>query len=130
MKFSTKTTYGLRAMACIMKYQEAVPISRIAKEEDISQKYLEKIIGKLKKNGLLMAEKGATGGYFLAKDPQNITVYDIVKALDGGFNPFHCVEKNKKIYCHGSCACSANNVLLKVQKMSAQALERIKLSDF
>jgi len=131
MKFSTRTTYGLRAMINLSNYwnKEKVSLSKIAKDEDISPKYLERLFSRLKKSGLVVAEKGATGGYALAMDPKDITIFDIVKSLEGKMSPFHCVDESGKIYCGKDCKCGATLVLVKVQKAINDTLKGIKLKD-
>ena len=80
MIFSTRSTYGLRAIINLAKQQKFgnVSLSVIAKQENISLKYLEKLFASLKKAGLVKSVKGATGGYLLAKDSKKITVYVVL----------------------------------------------------
>ena len=68
MKFSTRTTYGLRAMTYLAreyKKKEPVSLARVAKDEHLSLAYLERLFALLKREGLVKAEKGASGGYIL-----------------------------------------------------------------
>jgi len=131
MKFSTKTSYGLRAMVVLSKNWEraSLPLSAIAKEENISLGYLEKIFSSLKKAGLVSAEKGAAGGYRLAKSPGEISLLAIVEALEGRVRPFHCLEKTEKIYCHKKCGCGVSGLLTKVQTRIEASLESICLDE-
>lgn len=131
MKFSTRTTYGLRAMIKLAEsyQQDSVSIASIAKEENISQKYLERLFATLKKAGLVSAEKGAAGGYKLAHNPKNIKIYDIVKVLEGEINPFHCVNDKGEIICSQKCHCGATSILIKVQGAINSTLQSMKLSD-
>ncbi len=131
MKFSTKTTYGLRAMINLAGEGEKniVSLSKIAKEEGISLKYLEKIFSQLKKADLVRAEVGVSGGYRLTKKSSQITVFDIVKALEGEIAPFHCLSADGEIKCNAKCHCKATVVLIKVQKAINKTLKDIKLSD-
>jgi Rrf2 family transcriptional regulator, cysteine metabolism repressor len=131
MKFSTRTTYGLRAMIKLAENYEkdSVSIANIAKEENISPKYLERLFVGLKKARLVTSEKGATGGYKLAKNPKNIKIYDIVKVLEGEINPFHCVGDNGEVTCSQRCNCGATSILIKVQSAINSTLQSMKLSD-
>lgn len=131
MKFSTRTTYGLRAMIKLANESEGETISlaRIAKEEDLSLGYLERIFARLKKSGLVKSEKGVSGGYRLSKDSSEINVFDIVEALEGELSPFHCLDKDGKIYCSKQCNCGATSVLVKVQQAVSTTLRGIKLND-
>ncbi len=131
MKFSTRTTYGLRAMIELAKNynKSSLSLSKIAKSEKISLKYLERLFSILKKAKLVVAEMGSTGGYKLTKDPKRITVLEIVKALEGKMSPFHCLDENGKIFCSAKCKCGATTVLVKVQKAVNDTLKSIKLKD-
>jgi len=130
MKFSTKTTYGLRALARLAKnYPANISLSTIAKKEKISGKYLERIFAILKKNNLVVAEKGMAGGYALAKEPQKVLVYDIIKTLEGGLSWFHCLNETGKVFCGAKCHCPAALVLKKIQASVWSTLEQITLRD-
>lgn len=84
MKLSTKGRYGLRAMIDLARYSEEEPvsISSIASRQDISERYLEQLVGLLKKAGLVQSIRGATGGYVLAKGAKEISVGDVLRALE------------------------------------------------
>lgn len=131
MKFSTRTTYGLRAMIRLAgDYQkENISLTQIAKEENISLKYLERLFAKLKKGNLVSAEKGVTGGYRLTKNPSDVRVFDIVKILEGDITPFHCLSDSGEIVCSQKCNCGATSVLLKVQNAINKTLKEITLKD-
>lgn len=131
MKFSTKTTYGLRAIIQLAKNygNEPMSVAVIAKEENLSPGYLERLFASLKKSKLIKASMGASGGYTLAKKPSAITVYDIVKSLEGKLAPFHCLDEDGKIYCDYKCNCGATTVLIKVQNAVNSTLKSIKLAD-
>jgi len=131
MKFSTRTTYGLRAISALARHygQGSLALSTIAKNEHISPKYLERLFSSLKKEGIVTAEIGKGGGYTLSKNPSKIKVYDIVKALEGRIVPFHCVNEKGEIVCKARKKCSATDVLLQVQGAINKTLNKIKLSD-
>ena len=131
MKFSTRTTYGLRAMIRLAAGKSGDPLSlaTISREEKISLGYLERLFARLKSAGLVRAEKGAGGGYRLAKKSDKIVIYDIIKALEGKMSPFYCLGENGKIYCDVRCRCGATLVLLKVQEAVNKTLREMKLSD-
>jgi len=131
MLFSTRTTYGLRAMASLAAGwgKESISLSSISREENISLGYLERIFTHLKKAGLVKASRGAKGGYRLTRPPRNIFIYDIIKALEGEISPFHCVREKGEIKCPGKDKCDATKVLVKVQLAVEKVLRAIKLSD-
>jgi len=130
MIFSTKSTYGLRAMINLAKHksEDSVPLSAIAKDEKISLKYLERLFASLKKAGLVKSLKGAGGGYRLTAKPNKIKIYDIIKALEGRLSPFHCLDEQGKVYCSKKCNCGVTAVLTKVQQSINKTLAEIKLS--
>src|SRR3990167_834836 len=130
MIFSTRSTYGLRAMINLAKHAKlgSLALGAIAKEEKISLKYLERLFSNLKKASLVKAVKGASGGYALARKAKQINIYDIIKALEGEFNPFHCTGKKEKIYCNRLCNCEVTHVLSRVEQAINSTLKDIRLS--
>jgi len=106
-----------------------ISLPEIAREENISLKYLERLFSKLKKSGLVISEKGMSGGYKLAKNSKDINVFEIITALEGALSPFHCVDEKGKIKCSSKCSCGATSVLLKVQQAVNSTLKKTKLSD-
>lgn len=94
MKISTKGRYGLRALLDLATHgAEGTPVylSDIAKRQEISEKYLEHIFGALHKSGLVKALRGRKGGYLLTKQPDEITLHEIISALEGPCNLVDCV---------------------------------------
>jgi Rrf2 family protein len=93
LRLSTKGRYGTRAMLelALSEGNKPVLLREIAESQSISLKYLEQIIPSLKSAGLLNSSRGATGGYSLAKLPEEITVKEIVEALEGPLRLVDCV---------------------------------------
>ena len=87
MKFSKKSRYGIRALICLAlgDENERVALSTIAERSEVSMQYLEQIFAALRRAGIVRSVKGSQGGYLLNDAPENITVADIVKALDGSY---------------------------------------------
>ena len=85
MKLSTRSTYGMRALAELVLAQGRGPVSAalIAKRQDLSVAYLEQLLHRLKQHKLVSSIRGPRGGYVLAKDPRRITMADVVGILDG-----------------------------------------------
>ena len=131
MKFSTRTTYGLRAMINLAQKwgKGRVSLSTISKAENISEKYLERLFSRLKEADLVMAKKGVKGGYCLTKSPDKIIIYDIIKALEGSISPFHCLGEDGRVRCGAKHKCGATIVLLKVQQAINSTLKKTKLED-
>ncbi len=82
---SAKSAYGLSAvLAFALRANEGpVQIKSVAEDCDIPRHYLEQILVRLKQAGIMTSYRGANGGYVLAKDPSGITVYDVLKCLEG-----------------------------------------------
>jgi Rrf2 family protein len=82
---SSKGAYGLRAMyeLSLSPTNELVRIKTIAQKSNISQNYLEQLLSSLRKAGLVESIRGAQGGYKLAKPANEITVYEVIDALEG-----------------------------------------------
>lgn len=131
MKFSTKSTYGLRALIYLASQptEQSTPLSAIAQAEKISQKYLEIIFAALKKAGLVTSSQGAGGGYCLARPADEISIFEIIKALEKNLNVFYCVDEQGKFYCSQACHCGVTLVLAKVQQAVNQSLRSLKLSE-
>ena len=96
MKISTKGRYGLRAFIDLACYgaEEPVSISSISARQEISERYLEQLMAKLKKAGLVKSIRGAGGGYRLAKDAAEVSVGDVLRALEGDLEPATCAASS------------------------------------
>lgn len=92
MKMSTKGRYAVRILLGVARYQKNGPVSKkvIAAEECISADYIEQIIVPLKNEGLVLGLRGVKGGFVLAKDPSQITIYDILRASEGDMKLVDC----------------------------------------
>ena len=92
MKLSTKGRYGLRALIDLAQNstEEPVSITSIAERQEISERYLEQLMSKLKKSGIVKSIRGAAGGYILARPMEEISVGDILRALEGSLDPVDC----------------------------------------
>ena len=124
MKLSTKGRYGLRAMVDLAVYseKESVSISCIAQRENISESYLEQLAGKLKKAGLIKSTRGAQGGYRLAKPAAEISVGDILRALD-------CQGLKPEGGCESSDFCVTKLVWQRINDSIAKAVDEITLEE-
>ena len=93
-ELSTKGRYGLRALIDLAQYgeKEAVSIQSISARQQISDSYLEQLVRKLKKAGLVTSLRGAQGGYRLAKPAEEISVGDVLRALEGSIEAVSCLE--------------------------------------
>lgn len=101
MKLSSKTHYGLIACHVLgVNYPDnAVSASMLEKHIGVSGKYLEKIMRMLSNRNIVTANRGANGGYFLAREPKDITVGEVVRALEDDMEIIECVSKERNCKC-------------------------------
>jgi Rrf2 family iron-sulfur cluster assembly transcriptional regulator len=94
MRLSTQSRYGVRAIFDIAYHSEGLEtqVKDISRRQGISARYLEQIFQKLKKAGIINGKRGPSGGYFLSKKPEEITVGDIVRITEGGIDPVLCLN--------------------------------------
>jgi len=97
MKLSTKSRYGLNAMYHMAISDSDIPMSltELAKQTKVSQPYLEKVLGQLKRKGLLKSARGVQGGYNLTKEPKDITIGEILRALENDLIFSDCARAGK-----------------------------------
>ncbi len=93
MKLTTKSRYGVRAIFDIAYHAGGLPaqIKDISERQRISPRYLEQIFQKLKKAGILGSKRGPKGGYYLLKEPKDITLYEIISCTEGPIELVFCV---------------------------------------
>ena len=132
MKLSTKGRYGLRAVLdlAVHSEEEAVSLSSIEERQSISISYLEQLIAKLRKAGIVESKRGAQGGYSLAKPAEEISVGDILRALEGDLHPVDCAE----IYggtatCSSSDLCVTKYVWKRISDSIDAAVDALMLSE-
>jgi Rrf2 family protein len=132
MKLSTKGRYGLRAVLdlAVNAEEEAVALSQIAERQGISMNYLEQLIAKLKKAGIVNGIRGAQGGYKLALPAEKISIGDILRALEGDLNPVDCSEViTGESSCSNSDLCVTKYVWKRISDSINDAVDGIMLSE-
>ena len=89
MLVTQKNQYALRAIFELAKYrgQGPVKVIEIAQAQNIPMRFLEVILGQLKRSGMVESKRGYTGGYTLLRDPKKVTVGDIFRAMDESLGP-------------------------------------------
>src|ERR1700753_2247577 len=95
MLFSTKAEYGVRLMIELGRQPGSTPVSlnSVAEAENLPLSYLEHLVAKLRKAGLVTSTRGAHGGYRLAKPAEEITMDAVVEALEGQIAPMECFHE-------------------------------------
>lgn len=123
MKLSTRSTYGMRALVELALSGGRGPLSAsvIAKRQDLPVAYLEQLLHRLKKQGVVTSVRGARGGYALAKAAHHITMAEVVHILDGENGRFHVAPRHAQRVAQAVWQC--------VHERLAQALEAVTLQD-
>lgn len=129
MKLSTRGRYGIHAMYDLALNADCGPqsIKAIAEREAIPEAYLEQLIAILKKEKLVVSIRGAQGGYKLARKPEEITVGEVLRALEGGLAVVDCLLEEDT--CGKSCACPSRIVWMKIRDGLNQIVDSITLQD-
>jgi len=94
MMFSTRAEYGVRVMVDLARRggAEPVPLAEIADGEGLPLAYLEHLVARLRRAGLIESRRGAHGGYLLARPAEQITMAEVVEALEGRIAPIECIS--------------------------------------
>ena len=136
MRLSKRGEYGLRAMIILAHaYNESpdamVQIKEISEQDKIPAKYLEQILLALKNAGLLQSRMGIGGGYYLARQPQDINLGQIIRILDGPLAPIRCVSQMayEPCGCPDERTCGLRMVMGDVRNAIADILENTTLAD-
>jgi len=104
-----------------------VRISDIAARQGLSTKYLEKLIRELKRAGFISSKRGPGGGHTLAMSPEDISVGDVVRSLEGEAGLVECLEDDEM--CQRIENCPTREVWIKASKAMYAALDEISISD-
>src|SRR5271157_2708895 len=98
MRISTSSRYGVRALFDLAYHGggQRTQVKEICKRQKLPKRYLEQIFNKIQKAGLLKGKRGPQGGYTLSKDPSEITVLDIISAVQGPIVPVPCLNEKKR----------------------------------
>lgn len=133
MRLSAKEQYGLRAMIELgRRYGEGpVSLSDVAQAQGVSFPYLEQIVPLLREADLIESTRGAYGGYALRLAPRNITVGDIIRALeDGQIMSLKCIPGSEVgDTCSRQEVCTARDVWRKMHDGIVQILDSTTLAD-
>src|SRR3989475_1291552 len=95
MMFSTKAEYGVRVMVELGRGtgEDPIPLAEIAARGGLPLAYLEHLVARLRKAGLVDSRRGSRGGYMLAGSPAEITMAEVVSALEGAIAPSECISE-------------------------------------
>ena len=133
MKISTKGRYALRMMIDIAENSaesERVPMRDISERQGISVKYLEQIVTNLTRSGLLRSVRGFGGGYSLVREPEEYTVGEILRAIEGKLAPVACLAYDDVNQCQRVEICRAVGFWQELYKLIDDYVDSKTLQDF
>jgi len=132
MRLTTKSRYGTRMILDLAMHTEDghTPLNEISKRQNISLKYLERLIRKLRDAGFVSSRRGPSGGHMLARSPDQITVGDIVRTLEEGSAITDCSEKDEKLcgICNQAGECLSQWVWIEASKAMFKRLDQITIA--
>ena len=131
MKISTKGRYAIRLMLDLALNNTGEPISLkdVAKRQDISDKYLEQIISVLNRAGYVKSVRGAQGGYYLRKRPEDYTVGMILRLTEGSLTPVACIDEEDEINCDRQDSCVTVILWKKINDAISEVVDHTTLQD-
>lgn len=129
MKLSARSRYATRLLLDLALHETDTPLRTTVLSEStgITVQFIEQIIRPLKKAGLIVSVRGATGGHILDKDPKDVTVGDIVRIMEGGISLTDCVTDES--ICERSPICKTRKVWQRASKVLEDELDSITIAD-
>jgi Rrf2 family protein len=133
MKMTSKGEYALKALIELAidhdRGNAVTLINDVAKRKGIPKKYLEQILLSLRNAGILVSKRGVGGGYSLSRSPEDISLGEIIRAVDGDFAPVNCVSMDASISCPEEATCGLYSVMLEVRNAVSNILDNTSLKD-
>lgn len=129
MKISTKGRYALRLMVDLAMVDHPGPVSLkdVAERQHLSDKYLEQIVTPLSRAGLVRSVRGAGGGYLLTRKPEDYTVGDILRPLEGDLAPVECATDAS--YCDRCSECVTLELWQEIHQAVSAVVDNTTLAD-
>jgi len=132
MRLSTQSRYGVRAIFDIAYHSEGLEtqVKDISRRQGISQRYLEQIFQKLKKAGIVCSKRGPSGGYFLNKTPESITIGEVIRITEGDITPVLCVNpEDSSQPCERSRECVTQMIWDEAGKRLKEYFDSVTIKD-
>lgn len=132
MRLSTQSRYGVRAIFDIAYHSEGLEtlVKDISRRQGISQRYLEQIFQKLKKAGIVGSKRGPSGGYFLNKTPESITIGEVIRITEGDITPVLCVNpEDSSQPCERSGECVTQVIWDEAGKRLKEYFDSVTIKD-
>lgn len=129
MKLSTRGRYGTRALLDIALHQNERPVllKEVARRQEISALYLERLVAPLIAAGILRSTRGAKGGVSLARPAAEVRLSEVLRLLEGSIVAVECVEK--PAVCNRSTSCVTRDIWSELQNAIEAVLDRITLQE-
>ncbi|MBQ8587324.1 MAG: Rrf2 family transcriptional regulator [Oscillospiraceae bacterium] len=130
MIISTKGRYALRILLDLAEHPagEYIPMKEIAARQELSLKYLERIVPLLSRKGLVEGVHGKGGGYRLGVEPENCSLWQVLMLTEGDLAPVSCLECGAKP-CERSASCKTLPVWKELDKRIREYLQSVSLAD-
>src|SRR5438105_2654097 len=133
MKLSLRGEYALRALLVLgLNYKEPiVRIGSISQQQNIPKRFLEQILNDLKTAGFVESKRGVSGGYRLARAPEEISLAAVLRRVEGALAPVSCVSENfyAKCSCPDEARCAIRSVMKELRQVIVEMTERITIAD-
>jgi Rrf2 family protein len=131
MRISKRTDYALRAMFTLVDHYRGapIPIRELARRNDVPKRFLEQIMLDLKTQGWVDSVAGIRGGYVLARNPEKITMGEVVRHFDGVLAPIDCVSVKGYKRCSQEPVCRFRRVFLDTRNYIAGVMDRATLAE-
>ena len=132
MKITYKGDYAVKAILDLAyRYSEnkAVPLSEISKRQDVPAQYLEQIMLILKGAKFVESKRGVGGGFFLLKDPEDVTLGEIIELIEGPLEPIVCGKRNHDCSCGEEEVCAFREVWVKVTETTREIVDTVTFAD-
>lgn len=129
-----KGKYGLKAMVHLAQSPAGrpVPVMEISESQSIPKKFLDAILCELRNSGFVHSKMGKGGGYSLARSARDITVGELVRAIDGPLAPVPCASKTRYRRCDDCFdenACAVRRIMQRAQEALSDVLDNCSLED-
>jgi Rrf2 family protein len=133
MKLSLRGEYALRALLVLGLHfdQPVVRIQAISEHQNIPKRFLEQILNDLKSAGLVQSRRGVAGGYRLAREPEDITLAEVVRHIEGALAPVSCVSERfyEKCSCPDEARCAIRSVMKEIREAIVKIAERVTVAE-
>lgn len=129
MQLTSTTDYAIRIVCYLAAQRQMISTSELSQELSVPSSYIPKITKKLKQAGIIKACEGTNGGYMLAKQPENISLMEIISCVEETMAINRCLEEDRFCSRNLENTCKIHKILLSLQNTYNNKLESVKVSD-